>query len=265
MRTIAIGVGSLLALAMLGFAIWLLLRPVGPPSPQPPLGTRSGGPEPATNGKTSSGQGTQDHQTFPAGAEPPGPRPPMSPPSPPSPPTSGDQPQLANSAPRPPEGSHTAPGAQVSATNRSGGRGAAGTPPSPGPGPSQAAAKARAQSGTTPGPPLGLGERPRTYWGKNGGTRPGLGLGAAGGEGVSPRTAARIPLPYLDAQPGVSGQRFPGEALTDGEQRSLGRLPGDVWRYRWFDNRWWYWTPENRWVYFDNCQWQPWPVVCWPR
>jgi hypothetical protein len=30
---------------------------------------------------------------------------------------------------------------------------------------------------------------------------------------------------------------------------------GDQWRYRWHNNNWWYWTPENRWVYRNGNEW----------
>ena len=26
----------------------------------------------------------------------------------------------------------------------------------------------------------------------------------------------------------------------------------DQWRYRWFDGHWWYWTPQNRWMWYSN-------------
>jgi hypothetical protein len=26
----------------------------------------------------------------------------------------------------------------------------------------------------------------------------------------------------------------------------------DQWRYRWFDGHWWYWTPQNRWLWYSN-------------
>jgi hypothetical protein len=30
---------------------------------------------------------------------------------------------------------------------------------------------------------------------------------------------------------------------------------GDQWRYRWHNGIWWYWTPENRWVYRNGNEW----------
>ena len=28
------------------------------------------------------------------------------------------------------------------------------------------------------------------------------------------------------------------------------------WRYRWYNGRWWYWTPQNRWMWYgDDGQW----------
>jgi len=34
---------------------------------------------------------------------------------------------------------------------------------------------------------------------------------------------------------------------------------GDQWRYRWHNGHWWYWTPENRWVYRNGNQWTSYP------
>jgi hypothetical protein len=44
-------------------------------------------------------------------------------------------------------------------------------------------------------------------------------------------------------------------AASDGVQTKL-PAPPDQWRYRWFEGRWWYWTPDHRWMrYNDNGQW----------
>jgi hypothetical protein len=30
----------------------------------------------------------------------------------------------------------------------------------------------------------------------------------------------------------------------------------DNWRYRWYGGRWWYWTPQNRWLWYNDAgQW----------
>jgi hypothetical protein len=29
----------------------------------------------------------------------------------------------------------------------------------------------------------------------------------------------------------------------------------DPWRYRWYGGRWWYWTPENRWMWYGDGGW----------
>ena len=34
----------------------------------------------------------------------------------------------------------------------------------------------------------------------------------------------------------------------------------DHWRYRFHNGRWWYWTPGNAWMYFDNGTWQAYAV-----
>ena len=36
---------------------------------------------------------------------------------------------------------------------------------------------------------------------------------------------------------------------------AVGVVVGDGWRYRWYGGRWWYWLPENRWVYSYGNQW----------
>ena len=31
----------------------------------------------------------------------------------------------------------------------------------------------------------------------------------------------------------------------------------DTWRYRWNNDRWWYWTPEKKWVVWNGTTWVP--------
>ena len=51
-------------------------------------------------------------------------------------------------------------------------------------------------------------------------------------------------------------------ALSAAEQR------GDSWRFRYWNSQWWYWMPEERWVYWQNSRWHDYPpngqaqVVC---
>ena len=35
----------------------------------------------------------------------------------------------------------------------------------------------------------------------------------------------------------------------------------DAWRFVWFQGRWWYWLPDNRWVYWQNDCWNRYPCV----
>lgn len=34
-----------------------------------------------------------------------------------------------------------------------------------------------------------------------------------------------------------------------------GRTGEDDWRYRRYQGRWWYWTPDNQWVFYENNRW----------
>ncbi len=36
---------------------------------------------------------------------------------------------------------------------------------------------------------------------------------------------------------------------------NVGADRGENWRYRFDNGRWWYWTPQNRWSYYDNGNW----------
>ncbi|HEX5470835.1 MAG TPA: hypothetical protein VFW73_03060 [Lacipirellulaceae bacterium] len=36
-----------------------------------------------------------------------------------------------------------------------------------------------------------------------------------------------------------------------------GGRPENRWRYRLYRGRWWYWTPQRRWAYFDGRHWMP--------
>jgi hypothetical protein len=61
-----------------------------------------------------------------------------------------------------------------------------------------------------------------------------------GGNPSIPQTSA------AGANAGVSGNANAGVAANQS---------GDRWRYRWHNGAWWYWTPENRWIYSRGSQW----------
>jgi hypothetical protein len=61
-----------------------------------------------------------------------------------------------------------------------------------------------------------------------------------GGNPSIPQTSA------AGANAGVSGNANAGVAANQS---------GDRWRYRWHNGAWWYWTPENRWVYRNGNEW----------
>jgi hypothetical protein len=44
-----------------------------------------------------------------------------------------------------------------------------------------------------------------------------------------------------------------GAAQSSAEQRAA----ADSWRYRYFDGRWWFWQPNQSWLYWSGRQWTP--------
>ena len=50
-----------------------------------------------------------------------------------------------------------------------------------------------------------------------------------------------------------------GTASADAAQRltipAKPAPPGDGWRYVWENGRWWYWKPNNSWVYWEGGRW----------
>lgn len=76
-----------------------------------------------------------------------------------------------------------------------------------------------------------------------------------------------IPAPTLAPAPVLSpipaGQvrddvGNPGMTQTSGVGVAVGVAANqnpEQWRYRWHGNNWWYWTPENRWVYRNGNEW----------
>lgn len=39
-----------------------------------------------------------------------------------------------------------------------------------------------------------------------------------------------------------------------------GGRPENQWRYRFYDGRWWYWTANNQWSYYNGRRWTPWQI-----
>jgi hypothetical protein len=70
------------------------------------------------------------------------------------------------------------------------------------------------------------------------------------------------------ANVGQPGARA-GADIGTRENRREGRLDtgtnaggdrGERWRFRMNNGRWWYWSPENRWSYYDNGNWTVYPA-----
>ncbi|HVA47021.1 MAG TPA: hypothetical protein VNH11_11700 [Pirellulales bacterium] len=63
---------------------------------------------------------------------------------------------------------------------------------------------------------------------------------------------------------GVEGRKQPAarrEAPAGGVSRAAaapsGGRPENRWRYRFFQGRWWYWTSDHQWSYFNGVRWTP--------
>ena len=41
-------------------------------------------------------------------------------------------------------------------------------------------------------------------------------------------------------------------AATAGSSPPAGATAKTDWRYRWYNGRWWYWTPQNCWMWYSN-------------
>lgn len=71
-------------------------------------------------------------------------------------------------------------------------------------------------------------------------------------------TPTFAPGPVLRRTPAGQALGNPGMTQTPGEGPNAGvaaNPSGDQWRFRWHNNNWWYWTPENRWVYRNGNEW----------
>ncbi len=117
----------------------------------------------------------------------------------------------------------------------------------------------------------------------------GTSVGAAGGAGAPVLPPAPVPVsaptltpaappaPDPTLSPGAVPSRAPaGQSRSDLGNRGVPQAPiagpipavpnnanagvagnpsGDRWRYQLRNGTWWYWTPENRWVYRNGNQW----------
>jgi len=70
----------------------------------------------------------------------------------------------------------------------------------------------------------------------------------------------RAPAGQVRAEFGNSGApqtpiAGPIPAVPNSANTGVAGNPGDQWRYRQHNGTWWYWTPDNRWVYRNGNQW----------
>ncbi len=54
-----------------------------------------------------------------------------------------------------------------------------------------------------------------------------------------------------------AGSRAGADVPAAGVQANVN---SNAWRYRWHDNRWWYYHPNNRWSFWNNNRWNLFPV-----
>lgn len=125
--------------------------------------------------------------------------------------------------------------------------------------------------------------------GRDTGTNAGTNVGTAGVAGAPALPPAPVPasaptfapalppVPVLTVAPGPVFRRAPaGQARDELGNPGVTQTPiagpntgvpsnanaavaanssGDQWRYRWHNGNWWYWTPENRWLYRNGNEW----------
>jgi len=53
-------------------------------------------------------------------------------------------------------------------------------------------------------------------------------------------------------QPGIPADSAPAVVPRDAGAAAS----GEDWRFRWHQNRWWYWLPSEQWVYWDGDHWE---------
>ncbi len=113
-------------------------------------------------------------------------------------------------------------------------------------------------------PPSGMSEALGS-----GGTLPTYTFGAGGPAGVNNfnpgagnvnynsqpyYSAVPIVAPQTNVQPQTGAQSQSGASPTG--SAAMAPDQADNWRMVLYGNRWWYWTPAHRWMYFDNGNWQ---------
>jgi len=68
-------------------------------------------------------------------------------------------------------------------------------------------------------------------------------------------------VPTPDPVGGAKAKSSPAPQADEPTQPAPTKDPAvatkaEAWRYRWFNNRWWYWTPEKRWMWYsDDGRW----------
>ncbi len=78
-----------------------------------------------------------------------------------------------------------------------------------------------------------------------------LGGPANAGPGANVGAGANIGGPNAGVGANVEGNR---EGRVE-NGANVGGDRGERWRFRFDNGRWWYWSPENRWSYYDNGNW----------
>jgi hypothetical protein len=49
----------------------------------------------------------------------------------------------------------------------------------------------------------------------------------------------------------------PAAKATKSAAEEIASRP-EPWRYQWYDNHWWFYTPQNTWLYYNSSGWHPW-------
>jgi hypothetical protein len=65
-----------------------------------------------------------------------------------------------------------------------------------------------------------------------------------------------LPTPAADSDPTRgAGDAAPAAGNAPANAKGPSADGPDKWRYRWHEGLWWYWLPENRWVYWHDGKW----------